>query len=233
MTTTPMTLPFPVTPRRDGDPHPDLRGFRLIHRALISGSTVLADVAAELDRPDAQLDPRRQREIVRFGEHVLHELHGHHHKEDDILWPVIATCAGPHIDLAPLTDDHGELQATIEQAEAGLARFARDWRDGAAVLHPVLAHLVADLRDHIAEEEATVFPVMLRYVSQADFARCEERFRKGASFGHLRFVLPWVVDQCTSDERAAMLAEAPLPVRLILAASEGKWQRRLDVVRGA
>lgn len=231
MTTT-ATLPFAVTPRRDGEPEPDLIGFALVHRALRSGTSLLATVFTGLDQPSAVLDRSRRREIARFAGHVLHELHGHHVKEDDVLWPVIAACAGPHVDLEPLTDDHTELQGLIDTASGAVGELDADWRAAVAVLAPTFVALSADLDAHIADEEAAVFPVMRTYVSKDDFARCERMFQKGSSFGHLRFMLPWLMDQCSDAERAELLAGAPVPLKVILRTSERTWRRRRDVVRG-
>lgn len=226
------TLPFPVTPRTEGDPQPDLTGFALIHRALRSGAAMLAGVFAHLDHPAASVDRTRRREIARFAGHVLYELHGHHVKEDEVLWPVIAACAGPHIDLEPLTDDHTELQQLIDTATSAVRGLDTDWHAAVAVLAPTFAELSADLDAHIADEEDAVFPVMRRYVSKDDFARCERMFQKGSSFAHLRFVLPWLMDQCSDAERAELLADAPLPLRLLLRTSERSWHARRAIVRG-
>jgi len=48
MTTQTPALPFPVTPRRPGEPEADLTGFTLIHRALRSGTRDLAVAATAI-----------------------------------------------------------------------------------------------------------------------------------------------------------------------------------------
>ena len=63
-------------------------------------------------------------------------------------------------------------------------------------------------------------------------SRCERMFQKGSSFGHLRFVLPWLMDQCSDAERAELLADAPVPLRLLLRVSERSWHERRAIVRG-
>ena len=168
----------------------------------------------------APCPPERHRAVVHFATEVLAEIHVHHSREDDVLWPVIAASAGAAVDLEPLTDDHTELHAVLTRAEQALAAFAApgaDLRATAAPLGTVLTGMADLLDEHIAEEEAEVFPVIRTHVSAGDFAACEKRFQKGSSPAHLLFVLPWVIGQCTPAERAAVLGEAPAPLKLLQA----------------
>jgi hemerythrin-like domain-containing protein len=242
MTSTDLTAPrppFAVTPRRPGEPEPDLTGFTLIHRALRSGTRLLADAVGGI----AQGQPcsrERQRAVVPFSLAVLHEITCHHEREDDTLWPVIVASVrgadgsgeGAAVDLAALSDDHAVLHEVLDRAHEALPRFARDPHEGAPLLAPVLTELADLLDEHIGEEERLTFPVVRRYVSAADLARCERLFRKGTTPGQLLFVLPWVADQCTPRERAELLQLAGPPLRLLLRIGEPRWTRRRDLVRG-
>src|SRR3954471_4453921 len=160
MTTQTPALPFPVTPRRPGEPEADLTGFTLIHRGLRSGSRELADAATAIGR-GAPSPPSRRDAYVAFATEVLHEIHLHHTREDDVLWPVIAASAGAVVDLEPLTDDHTELHAVLAGARAALGACARAaaLRPAAAALGAVLTEMADLLDEHIVEEEAEVFPV--------------------------------------------------------------------------
>src|SRR3954469_13552244 len=92
-------LPFPVTPRRTADePEADLFGFALVHQALRDGSRLLADALTGI-AAGAPGGEEGQQAIVAFAGHVLHAVHVHHSREDEVLWPVIAASAGPHVDL--------------------------------------------------------------------------------------------------------------------------------------
>lgn len=230
MTNTP-TLPFPVRPRQAGEEEADLFGFTLIHRALRSGAHVLSDAVAGIAAGDP-CSPERHQAVLWFAGHVLTELHSHHTKEDDILWPVIAVSAGPHIDLEPLSDDHSELHELLERVHAALAVFTADCRSGAAELAPLLAVLAVELDEHILDEEATVFPVIRTYVSRRDMEKCEKKFQKNASLRHMIFMLPWIYAQCTAAELAHLAQVAPAPLRLLLKLVNRKWLRRRDLVVG-
>lgn len=220
------TVPFPVTPRRPGDPECDLTGFTLIHRALRSGARELA-VALSRGAPAGRA---RRDAIARHARHVLSEVHSHHEKEDDVLWPVIVASTAGRVDLGPLTDDHRALAGVLDRCDRGLTAFERG--DDDADWPAALTELADMLDEHIVEEEATVFPVMREYVSHADFARCERMFQKGASGSHLLFVLPWIAAQCTPAELATVTAQLPPPLRLLLRLSRGRWERRRALVVG-
>lgn len=225
-------LPFPVTPRRTPDePEPDLLGFALVHRALRNGCRLLADALTGI-AAGAPCDEKRTQAIVTFAGHMLHEVHVHHSREDDVLWPVIAASAGDSVDLDPLVDDHTELQGVLARVERALPAFSRDAATGAPELAAALTELADLLEEHIAEEEATVFPVVREHVSAADFARCERRFQEASGIGQMAFLLPWIADQCTPAERTEVLEGAGAPLRLLLRLTESRYTRRRDVVRG-
>ncbi len=230
MTNTP-TLPFPVSPRQAGEQEADLFGFTLIHRALRSGCHLLADAVTGIAAGDP-CPPDRHRAILWFAGHVLGELHTHHTKEDDILWPVIAVSAGPHVDLEPLTDDHTALHQLLEQVNSAVKCFAADHRSGAVDLSAKLAVLAAELDEHIADEEATVFPVIRTYVSHRDMEKCEKQFQKKATLPHLLFLLPWINAQCTPADLAHLDEVAPAPMKVLLKLVDKKWQRRRNLVAG-
>lgn len=231
MTTTSQTPPppFAVTPRRPGEPTVDLMGFTLIHRALRSGTRMLADATSAIAGGES-CPPERQRAVVQVTRSVLHEISTHHQREDDVLWPVIVASAGDAIDLEPLSDDHAELHKVLDRAAEALPLFARDPGTGAPLLAPVLTELADLLDEHIAEEEAELFPVISEHVSAGDFARCERLFQKGTAPGQLLFVLPWIVDQCSDGELAELRKTAPAPLKLLLRIGQGRYTRRRDAV---
>lgn len=228
----PPTLPFPVRPRAAGEEEADLFGFTLIHRALRSGCRLLADAVTGIAAGDP-CSPQRHRAIGWFAGHVLDELHSHHTKEDDILWPVIAVSAGPHIDLAPLTDDHAALHELLVQVQTALDVFRVDCSPGAAELGPLLQVMTTELDEHITDEESTVFPVIRTYVSKRDMEKCEKKFQQHASLKHMLFLLPWIHAQCTADDLAHLAQVAPAPLKLMLKLVKKKWVRCRDLVVGS
>ncbi|GAB3200190.1 hypothetical protein GCM10027261_31640 [Geodermatophilus arenarius] len=230
-------LPFPVTPRRPGDPEADVTRLALAHRALCGGCRLLAGVAAEA-AAGAVWPVERRRAVVAFGRCVLREVRAHTAREDAVLWPVVAASAGTHAaDLEPLVEDHAVLWAVLGRADAALTAFAAaaatTGPGAAASLAAVLAELADALDEHVEEEEREVFPVIRRCVSVRDLARYEGVCARGSGPRSAAFALPWVADACrTPDERAGLLGATSLPLRLLLRAAEPGWRRRRDVVAG-
>ncbi len=226
-------LPFPVTPRRPGEPEADLTGLALAHRALRGGCRLLADGAASAAAagPDDDWPPGRRRALVAFGRGVLRAVRVHTEREDAVLWPVVAASAGAHAaDLGPLTEDHEALRAVLGRAAAALPLLAAGDAGRAAA---VLAELAGALDEHVEEEEREVFPVLRRCVSARDLARYEARCARGPGLRHAAFALPWLAATCgTPAERAGLLAATPVPLRVVLRVAGPGWRRRRDLVAG-
>lgn len=193
-----------VRPRSEGDPEPDLTGMALAHRMLRGEVRKLAEFTAR--QGGSFLPPRQEAAFRRLLAVIMKEVHSHHVKEDDVLWPVIAASAGAAVDLTPLTEEHREIDPYVDRilASAGPER-AR-----------ALAELADLLDEHITEEERALFPIMRRYVSAEDFAACEKQFQQGAPLGHMRFILPLMVSYTTPEEWAELKKAAGLPLRIML-----------------
>ena len=75
-----------VLPRTPGEPVPDLRDYRVVHRAMTVDLQRLAIAAADLvDRPD-----RARMAALRYYLRVVSaEIESHHHVEDEDVWPFL------------------------------------------------------------------------------------------------------------------------------------------------
>lgn len=219
------TAPFPVTPRAAGDPRPDTLGMRLAHRAMLRDARRLTELAETLASGATSADRARGAAIGRYVADYCDSVHHHHSVEDDVLWPVLAASAGPHVDLAELSDDHAALDPLLDRIRAGAAAFgARPAdEDAATALAVDLAELRDTLDEHIADEEASVLPAIEEHMSVGDWAAVEARIRKRAT---LSFEVPRVVGVVTAQERATLLAEGGLAVRLMLALLVPPFRRR-------
>jgi iron-sulfur cluster repair protein YtfE (RIC family) len=193
--------------RRPGDPVPDLTDYRVVHRAMTTDIDRLATAAAELvDRPD----PARMAALRHYLRGISHEIGSHHRVEDEDVWPFLEAVAGDRTALVSLTEDHERLDPLLHRAEE-LAEHAEAVPELAAVLREV-ADLLAR---HIADEERDVFPIILDRVGVADYQRLQARFRANLRPAMLPFVVPWVLRHATPAERAALIAEAGLPLRMV------------------
>src|SRR4051794_16156298 len=225
-TTVPTAAPVPATRRE-----PDLSGFTLLHRALRSGTRILAEAVDGIARDDV-CDRARQRGIVRFAGAVLTEVRAHLEREDAALYRLVVVSADEWADLAPLSAGHAELERLLQQAWAALPVFARCASSGAPLLAPALTELADRLAAHLSAEEAIVFPRIRAHVTGAELERCRTRLRAGTSTSRLLFLAPWVADQCHPAELRHVLAAADARSRLLLSLGQKRYAARRDAVLG-
>ncbi|WP_171074849.1 hemerythrin domain-containing protein [Nonomuraea basaltis] len=213
-----------VAARRLGEPEPDLTSMVVIHRAMLTDLDRLTDL---LSAPSGRVPASGEwADAVRgYAAALLAEIDHHHSAEDDLLWPVIERTAGPAIDLDPLTDDHQALAPVLAHCRASLHKDDQ-------TLGRALGELRDLLREHIAEEERDVFPVIYRYVPKDAYEWVEKHIGRRASLRRLTFTVPWLAGYAEPAELDRMLGRAGLPFRLLLAATKGRWARQERLVFG-
>lgn len=216
--TTDATPIRPTTPRGPHEPAPDLLDYRVVHRAMTTDLARLAVVADELVRSP---DRRRLRLLRRYLRGISAEIVNHHRVEDDDVWPLLETVAADRTALVSLTEDHERLDPLLARA-GELAAADTATPELAATLHELADLLVR----HVADEERDVFPIIIERIRVEDYARLQERFRGTLGLATLTFVVPWVVGHASPDERPALLADAPPPLRVLLAVTERGFRSR-------
>jgi len=220
--------------RRPDEPAPDLTDYFVVHRAMTTDLHRLADVTARIARGQEPFDARRAAAVRDYVAGIDAEIRSHHQIEDDHVWPFLVAVSGQSTGLAALTGDHDELDPLLDAAEqaAGQLVAAPADREQAERLAAVLADLSALLSRHVADEERVVFPVIRRHVRIADYRRLQRRFRGNLSWRALVFAAPWVVAHATPSERAALLAEAGVGLRVLLRLVGGRFAARQRLVFG-
>src|SRR3954452_20629397 len=118
-----MTPPGPTPVHAPATAEPDLSGFTLMHRALRSGTRMLAEAVDGIARADA-CGRSPQRGIVEVACAVLTEVRAHLEREDAALYRLVVVSADEWADLAPLSADHAEVERLLQQAWFGLGDFA-------------------------------------------------------------------------------------------------------------
>jgi hemerythrin-like domain-containing protein len=198
-------------------------GLLLAHRAMLRDLDRLGELTARLAGRRAVVDRKRAAAIADYLDDLCDSIHHHHSAEDDVLWPVLERCAGAHVDLTELTDDHAVLEPKLQRVRAGAAALRTAGQVSAA-----LAADMADLRDtlheHIGDEEKTVVPLIKRYVSDADWNAVEAAIRKRGA--KMSFEAPRVLAVATDDEMAGIRAEGGLPVAVLLKLLPPAFRRR-------
>src|SRR4051794_36924621 len=214
-----------------GPAEPDLSGFTLMHRALRSGTRMLAEAVDGIARDDA-CDRNRQRGIAQFACAVLTEVREHLERTDAALYRLVVVSADEWGDFTALSAQHAALDELLRRAWAALPVFAPCPSSGAPLLAPVLHELAGLVDAHLAEEEAVVFPRIRAHATQAELERCRMRLRAGTSTARLLFLAPWLADQCHPAELRHVLAAADGRSRLLLALGQKRYAARRDAVLG-
>jgi len=168
------------------------------------------------------------------------ELHSHHTKEDEILWPLLAERARAADDveslqvLAEMEDEHAVLDPLLASCGAGLTALAgKADADVLGDLLDDLAQLETVLDEHLGHEESAAVPILQRYVPGDEWDVIErEKFRGRPSVGHARRFLPWIFKGLSEDVAARVGAIGGPGMRLLLASSRRGFARREAEVFG-
>ncbi|MET7403803.1 hemerythrin domain-containing protein [Dactylosporangium sp. NPDC005572] len=210
---------------------PNLLGITINHRSMRGDARRFAALARAIADGTVPNSPARARAIQKYLMSLISGIHHHHRAEDDVLWPVLERVAGAEVDLAELTEDHAQLDPLLDRLRAETAALAAAPHDRAAAAR--LATSLETLRDlldeHIEDEERTIFPVIERYVPEADWQRVETAVRKGAPVG---FELPRIERYATADELAELRRLAGPMLLVLLALARPGFRRREKVIFG-
>jgi iron-sulfur cluster repair protein YtfE (RIC family) len=207
----------------DVSTRPDLTGFTMVHRAMLTDTGRLADLTARLARTPAAIGAQRVPALTTHVTYLAREIHHHHTREDEVLWPVIQAAAGQAVDLAAFSDDHKLLDPVLTRLRETVVAFAAQPPVRIAALATAAAELSAMLHEHIPEEERDVFPVIRTYVPAGAWRQAERRMGKGVTLRHAGWLIPWIEHHATEPERRYLRREAPLPFRVLLRLNRGKF----------
>ncbi|MEV4517971.1 hemerythrin domain-containing protein [Dactylosporangium sp. NPDC049525] len=208
---------------------PNLVGITVNHRSMRGDAHRFAALLRDVADGVTPSTPTRATAVAAYLETLCDGIHHHHQAEDDVLWPVLEASAGAEVDLRELTDDHRQLDPLLDAIRRDAATLAAAPHDRAAAHR--LADLLGTLRDlldeHIEDEERTVFPVIQRYVSDADWAKVEAAVRKGGKMG---FELPRIERYATPAELAELKRLAGPVLRVLLTVTRRGFARREAVI---
>lgn len=221
----------PSIPRHQGGQAPDILGMKVAHRAMRGDLRRLAALMQDVAAGRTTCDARRARAITWYTDRLAESIHHHHRTEDDVLWPVIEQRAGSLIDLTELTDDHSVLDPELDRLRAAALALQADpaSQERAAALALQFAELRDLLDEHITEEEADVFPVILEYLSVDDWTRVE---RSAQRSGRLSFELPRALDHASTEELEVFRAEGGAVLVVLAAIIRPLYRRKEKLVFG-
>ncbi|WP_432991521.1 hemerythrin domain-containing protein [Dactylosporangium sp. CA-233914] len=207
---------------------PNTQEMVVIHRVFRRELAAIPGLA----RAVASGDAARVRVVAEHTGFVLGFLHAHHSGEDELLWPLLLRRAAP---AAALVHTMQEQHHGIEERADAAAEALRAWSATlTAAAGERLAAAVDGLREallvHLDLEEREILPLVTRHVSAAEWAALAEHGKNATPRRQLPLVFGAMLEGATADERAALLAAVPAPIRFFLRTA-GARQYRTHVTR--
>lgn len=194
------------------DARTDTRDMLVVHTALRREF----GQAPELVRAAGAQDAATRDRIADHVTWLLNFLHHHHDGEDRLLWPLLRERAGA--ELAPLVDtmeaQHAGIAVLVDRATEQLSSWRRTG-DGDA-LAATLDQLYGGLVEHLALEEREVLPLAATHVRPHEWARLGEEGMASIPGKERPRVLGMFMLEGDPAAIRAMLAHAPLPVRMLM-----------------
>ena len=126
---------------------------------------------------------------------------------------------------------HEAVEDHMERVEPLLSAWEQaPTTDRGHELADLLDRLAAALFDHLDLEEREILPLALRHVTVDEWNSLGEQGTEEMDQAQLPILFGAILEDCTPDERRAMLGKLPFPVRLLLR-TVGAWQYRRYVTR--
>jgi nitrate reductase assembly molybdenum cofactor insertion protein NarJ len=219
---------FSTTPTSD---RPWVHEMVIVHRAFRRETRLLPGLVRQV----ADGDVERAGTVAGAVRLVLAGLEMHHTGEDAVLWPALLERAAPSTGLVEtMQAQHHGIEDHLQRVEHLLPTWeAAPTRARGAALADVLERFAADLAQHLDLEEREILPLCLRYVTVAEWDSLGEHGIEKMTRSQLPLLFGALLEECTPEERRAMLAKLPLPVRLLVRTVGARQYRRfVSRVRG-
>lgn len=156
-----------------------------------------------------------------------HELHEHHTKEDDVLWPLLLERVRAASDveaervLHEMEAEHAALDPLLASVASALQELAnRGSEDELVHLRDTLAELGRVLGHHLGHEETAAIEILQRHVGGDEWAELERtRFRPRQSLSEARSFVPWALKGLPPGAEHRVLNLGGPPLRIVNAIS--------------
>lgn len=195
------------------EPMADTRDMYMAHTALRREFRLLPDLIRSVPPGDA----RRAEVVSAHAALVCRILHTHHEGEDKLLWPKLVERAG--VDAEVIVPMMEQQHHAIEELHAEVTGLLGSWRataEGGEKLAEACERLLTVLIQHMALEEKQILPLAARYVTATEWHELGEHGMASTPKKDLPLVFGMAMYEGDPEVIKAVLATAPLPVRLIV-----------------
>jgi hypothetical protein len=217
-----------VTTTTRTDQRPDVHEMVVVHRAFrreFGG-------AAEYIRSVPDGATHRAEIVASHLRLCMAGLEMHHTGEDIVLWPLLLERAAPSTGLVEtMQTQHLGIDAYAEAITPALAGWeTAPTRATGEHLATLFESFTAALLDHLDLEEREILPLAARHVTAAEWNQMGAHGKDAMTPSQLPIMFGLVLQDADAGERANMLGNLPLPIRLALK-SVGAWQFKRYVRR--
>ena len=201
----------------DGPAKPDLRISYLEHRSMRADAARLTQLVGAAGPADVG----RLRALAAWYARYEGAIHDHHHAEEAVIYPALLERDPSFAEAdGQLEGQHQVLADRLQVARESLAGLAGaasggHWEREQEEAAKAAVALKAIVDTHTTDEEAVAFPRYSAHFSAAEYAGLNKQAFKLVGMRSFVFAGPWVLDHATPGERAELLGEQPLLLRVI------------------
>jgi hemerythrin-like domain-containing protein len=143
-------------------------------------------------------------------------LHHHHTNEDEILWPtLLGRVEVERSFVLRAEEQHERVHELLERGHVRAASFRTDpTAEKRETFAATVAELDAALREHMADEERYILPLVEAHMTVAEWEQLGERGRASIPKDRLLIHLGWILDGLDATQRKEFLAGMPVPARV-------------------
>jgi hemerythrin-like domain-containing protein len=196
----------------------------LVHRVFRRELALIPALVREVRAGDTA----RAAVVARHARLVLKGLHMHHTGEDELLWPLLLDRAVPSTQLVHLMEaQHSRVEELLARLDPALARWEAEARSAvSAEVAATVDALRQALVEHLDEEEAHILPLASRHLSQREWGALGQHGLGTMKKSELPLMCWMILEDASPEERKALLATIPAPVRLFLRTVGASHYRR-------
>ena len=201
----------------DGPTRPDLRIGYLEHRSMRADAARLTELVGAA-RPE---QAGRLEALAGWYARYEAAIHDHHHAEEWVIYPALLERDPSFAEAdGQLEGQHQVLADRLQVARESLTGLAGAagggrWEQEREEAAKAAASLKAIVDTHTRDEEAIAFPRYSAHFTAAEYAGLNRAALKLVGLRSFVFAGPWVLDHATPGERAELLGEQPLLLRVI------------------
>lgn len=194
------------------EPMADTRDMYMAHAGLRREFRLLPD----LIRSVAPGDTRRTEVVGAHAALVCAVLHQHHGGEDLLLWPRLVERGGA--EAAAIVPTMEQQHQAIEDGHTEVTGLLDHWRStaqGGEGLADAFERLTTALVEHMALEEKEILPLVEKHLTQKEWHQLAEHGTAVTPKKDMALVFGMAMYEGDPEVVKAVLAAAPLPVRLL------------------